>query len=93
MYEPQRAGRSFGPGTAATFDAIQRFAASTGLLLDPVYSGKLFLEMESITAAHPDYGGDMVVVHSGGVPAPLMGFAHRLTGASEFSAVHRRKMP
>ena len=81
VHVPAVAGRSFGPGTAAVFAAIAKTARRTGLLLDPIYSGKLFAEAEHLLQQDATLAGDILLIHSGGVPA-LFGFPDRLAAAT-----------
>lgn len=64
-------GRHYGDPTEATLDAILTMGEAEGLLLDPVYSGKM-------TAGFLDHcaggrwinsGKTIVLIHTGGVPA------------------------
>lgn len=63
-------GREYGDATAGCLDAIRLMAETEGVLLDPVYSGKVFAGL----CAHQRerrWGPDQAVVmlHSGGTPA------------------------
>ena len=63
-------GRGYGDATEGCLDAILLMAETEGVLLDPVYSGKVFAGL----CAHQRerrWGPDQVVVmlHSGGTPA------------------------
>lgn len=63
-------GQEYGDPTEACLDAIMLMARTEGILLDPVYSGKMFAGF----LAHNQDGvwnsGDTVLLlHSGGVPA------------------------
>jgi D-cysteine desulfhydrase family pyridoxal phosphate-dependent enzyme len=63
-------GREYGDPTEASLDAIMLMAQGEGVLLDPVYSGKVF----SGLLAHHDAGRwapnhSILMLHSGGVPA------------------------
>jgi len=60
-----------GRGYALAEDEDLRFyaglARETGLLLDPVYTGKAFRGMLALIEARPgDFGDDIVFLHSGG---------------------------
>lgn len=63
-------GREYGDPTEACLDAILLMASSEGILLDPVYSGKVFAglcahqQAERWRADQP-----VVMLHSGGTPA------------------------
>ncbi|MEM7799457.1 MAG: pyridoxal-phosphate dependent enzyme [Chloroflexota bacterium] len=63
-------GKEYGDATEAGLDAILLMGGTEGILLDPVYSGKVF---SGIVAQHaagrwtPDQ--PLVMLHSGGVPA------------------------
>ena len=63
-------GREYGDPTEATLDAIMLMAQTEGILLDPVYSGKVFAGF----LAHHQAGRwssdqSILILHSGGVPA------------------------
>lgn len=63
-------GREYADPTPAALDAISRMAQTEGILLDPVYSGKMF----SGFLAHCQQGRwkagqSVLLLHSGGVPA------------------------
>lgn len=63
-------GRRYGDPTAACLDAIVRLARTDGLLLDPVYSGKMaagFLAHHAM--GRRPAGQTIVLIHSGGTPA------------------------
>src|SRR5438309_10826061 len=63
-------GREYGDPTKACLDAIQLLAQTEGILLDPVYSGKMmsgFLT-HSTTGRWPT-GSQVLLLHSGGIPA------------------------
>jgi len=81
VHVPAVAGRSFGPGTAAVFATIAKTARRAGLLLDPIYSGKLIAEVEHLLQQSTMLAGDILLIHSGGVPA-LFGFQNRLAAAT-----------
>ena len=55
-------GRSFGSTPAAVFKEIQRVAREEGILVDPIYSGKLFLAARSWAKAD----SRDLIIHSGG---------------------------
>ena len=63
-------GRGYGDATEGCLDAILLMAETEGILLDPVYSGKVFAGL----CAHQDEGRwrrgqPVVMLHSGGTPA------------------------
>jgi 1-aminocyclopropane-1-carboxylate deaminase/D-cysteine desulfhydrase-like pyridoxal-dependent ACC family enzyme len=63
-------GREYGDPTEASLDAIQFMAETEGILLDPVYSGKMmsgFLAQH--TAGRWSPGCQILLLHSGGTPA------------------------
>jgi D-cysteine desulfhydrase len=67
-------GEGYGVPTPATLGSIRRVAASTGVLLDPVYTGPAY--------AHLDEAGprsESVFLHTGGVPA-LFAYVPDLVG-------------
>jgi D-cysteine desulfhydrase len=63
-------GREYGDPTEACLDAIQLMAQTEGILLDPVYSGKM---MSGFLAHHAagrwPPGSQVLLLHSGGTPA------------------------
>jgi L-cysteate sulfo-lyase len=63
-------GREYGDPTEAGLDAILTMATAEGILLDPVYSGKVF---SGFLAHHAQgqwrSGQSILMLHSGGVPA------------------------
>lgn len=63
-------GREYGDPTEAGLDAIVTMASSEGILLDPVYSGKVFSGFLAHAAAGRWHSGhNILMLHSGGVPA------------------------
>ena len=63
-------GREYGDPTAACLDAILTLAETEGILLDPVYSGKVFSAfLAHCQAGQWKEGDNVMLVHSGGVPA------------------------
>ena len=63
-------GREYGDPTEACLDAIQLLAQTEGILLDPVYSGKMasgFLTHHAAGRWSPD--NHILLLHSGGTPA------------------------
>ncbi|GAB4421482.1 MAG: pyridoxal-phosphate dependent enzyme [Bacteroidia bacterium] len=75
LYHPPTA-RAFGSVNRAVMDSVHSLARQAGLLVDPVYTAKLFL-----TARHVIGGGScpgrVLIVHSGGGTG-LMGFAEAM---------------
>lgn len=71
-------GREYGDPTEECFDAIMLMAQTEGILLDPVYSGKMmagFLAHHAAGRWSPRH--DILLLHSGGVPA-LFAYAKEL---------------
>jgi len=63
-------GREYGDPTEACLDAIMQMAQTEGILLDPVYSGKMFSGfLAHHQAGRWQKGQRIIVLHSGGVPA------------------------
>jgi 1-aminocyclopropane-1-carboxylate deaminase/D-cysteine desulfhydrase-like pyridoxal-dependent ACC family enzyme len=63
-------GREYGDATPACLDAIVHMASVEGILLDPVYSGKVFAGLEGrVHEGSIPQGSTVVMLHSGGVPA------------------------
>jgi D-cysteine desulfhydrase len=63
-------GRAYGDPTEACLDAIQLVAETEGILLDPVYSGKVasgFLAHQAM--GRWSAGSQVLILHSGGTPA------------------------
>jgi D-cysteine desulfhydrase len=63
-------GRGYGDPTEASLDAILFMAQTEGILLDPVYSGKMaagFLAHQAEGRWSP--GQQILLLHSGGIPA------------------------
>lgn len=63
-------GKEYGDPTEACLDAIMMMAQSEGILLDPVYSGKMFagfLSQQNEGRWQPRQ--NILLLHSGGVPA------------------------
>ena len=72
-------GREYGDATESCLDAIMLMARTEGILLDPVYSGKVFAAL----TAHQRDGRwrrdqPVVMLHSGGVPA-LFAYADEIS--------------
>lgn len=63
-------GNGYGDPTPEALDAIASLATREGILLDPVYSGKVFagLRKHRATGMISD-GATVVMLHSGGMPA------------------------
>ncbi len=63
-------GHAYGDPTAAGLDAIFKMAHTEGILLDPVYSGKMFSGfLAHHQAGRWQNGQRVLLLHSGGVPA------------------------
>ncbi|HEX7736840.1 MAG TPA: D-cysteine desulfhydrase family protein [Ktedonobacteraceae bacterium] len=63
-------GRGYGDPTEACLDAIQLMAETEGILLDPVYSGKVMSGLLAHSAAGRwPSGSQILFLHSGGTPA------------------------
>jgi 1-aminocyclopropane-1-carboxylate deaminase/D-cysteine desulfhydrase-like pyridoxal-dependent ACC family enzyme len=63
-------GRAYGDATPACLDAIMTMASTEGILLDPVYSGKVFAGLEGhVRSGAIAAGSTVVMLHSGGIPA------------------------
>jgi D-cysteine desulfhydrase len=63
-------GREYGDPTEACLDAIMLMAETEGILLDPVYSGKVFAALlADCKAGRWRPGQNVMMIHSGGVPA------------------------
>ncbi|MBT3338808.1 MAG: D-cysteine desulfhydrase family protein [Anaerolineae bacterium] len=63
-------GKEYGDPTEAGLDAILKMATAEGILLDPVYSGKVFSGFLSHHAKGDwGQGKNILMLHSGGVPA------------------------
>lgn len=56
---------SFGSTTAKGFSFIQQFARREGVLLDPIYSGKLVYEASKLIG-NDEVEGRVLLIHSGG---------------------------
>ena len=64
--------RSYGAVSSTLFEFIRTMARQHGLLLDPVYSGKLFLRAFDLIHGQ-NCRGRILVIHTGGISG-LMGF-------------------
>ncbi len=63
-------GREYGDATSESLDAIVSMARREGILLDPVYSGKVFAGLLGHAAAGRfEQGETIVMLRSGGAPA------------------------
>ena len=63
-------GREYGDPTEACLDAIILMAQNEGILLDPVYSGKVFSGLLAhCQEGRWSTGQDLLMLHSGGTPA------------------------
>lgn len=63
-------GREYGDPTEACLDAILLMAQTEGILLDPVYSGKLFSGLVAHCRERRwPAGQNLLMLHSGGTPA------------------------
>lgn len=63
-------GPDYGVATTECLDAIVSMARREGILLDPVYSGKVFAGLLGHAAAGRfEQGSTVVMLHSGGIPA------------------------
>ena len=63
-------GAAYGDATSECLDAIVSMATREGILLDPVYSGKVFAGLLGHAAAGRfEQGETIVMLHSGGAPA------------------------
>ena len=63
-------GSEYGDPTEAGLDAILRMADTEGILLDPVYSGKVFSGLlQHCQNGRWQSGQSLLFLHSGGVPA------------------------
>jgi len=63
-------GREYGDATRECLAAIVSMASREGILLDPVYSGKVFAGLRTHAAAGRfEEGETIVMLHSGGSPA------------------------
>jgi len=63
-------GEEYGDPTDACLDAIISVAKSDGVLLDPVYSGKVFAGFfDQVGSGRWTEGAKILLIHTGGVPA------------------------
>ena len=70
--------KSFGSTNRAVFQEIARTAQESGVLLDPIYSAKLFMKARDILPTLPASAA-LLLIHSGGVQS-LFGFPTQLQG-------------
>ncbi len=75
IYTPTTA-KSFGSTNSTIFKTITRTAQYEGVLLDPIYSAKLYLLLEKLLQDQA-LKGPVLFIHSGGLLS-LAGFQHRL---------------
>lgn len=80
LYRPTCA-QSFGSTNSTIFDAIARCARTEGVLLDPIYSAKLYLLLEKLLETGV-LTGPVLFIHSGGLFS-LSGFQAELTNVSK----------
>ena len=81
LYIPKTA-KSFGSTNSTIFKAITHFAHSTGIITDPIYSAKLFLEGQKIIH-EKNIDGNILFIHSGGALS-LFGFEEKLKKSFDF---------
>lgn len=68
--------KSFGSSNATIFQTIKSTAQSEGVLLDPIYSSKLYLLLKNLLQTKT-LTGPVLFIHSGGLFS-LAGFQHQL---------------
>lgn len=73
VLQPRAGGKSFGGTTSALQGFIAHIARTSGLLVDPIYSGKLFQEAYRVIGEMPIGGPSPLIVHSGAAHT-LLGF-------------------
>jgi len=86
-------GRGYGDPTEECLDAIMLMAQTEGILLDPVYSGKMmagFLAHQ--TAGRWSSGQRILLLHSGGVPA-LFAYSKELEAHLKKRGVDKDSLP
>lgn len=82
-------GREYGDATSECLDAIVSMGTREGILLDPVYSGKVFAGLLGHAAdGRIEHGSTVVMLHSGGIPA---NFAYHAEIAAHLDARARRR--
>lgn len=84
IYRP-RSAPSFGATNRVVWNEVARLAKEEGILLDPVYTAKLFYETRCIIKEQK-IEGDALVIHSGGALS-LLGFSSFLD--SKISSVEK----
>jgi len=75
LYIPEN-NPSFGSSSSSVYQAIFRIARAEGFLTDPIYSAKLFIEVERIIKINR-LTGNALIIHSGGC-LTLMGFQEQM---------------
>lgn len=73
IYRP-RLAPSFGSVNTAVMNEIRRMASHEGVLLDPIYTAKLFYEARHVIK-EKQLQGNCLIIHSGGA-LTLLGFTH-----------------
>lgn len=76
FYRPTT-GHSFGATNQRVFSTVVDIAHQDGILTDPIYSAKLFLEAKEIILSSPHVIGNILVIHGGG-GLSLMGYQEQL---------------
>ncbi|MEL6630873.1 MAG: pyridoxal-phosphate dependent enzyme [Bacteroidota bacterium] len=76
-YRPYTAA-SFGAVNRTVLDYVMHMAQTEGIITDPIYSAKLFMNAEHQIKAQ-NLSGNILVIHSGGGMG-LMGFGERILG-------------
>lgn len=74
LYKPETA-RSFGSVNRTILDYVKRMARTEGLLLDPIYTAKLFYTAQHQMTSQ-NLKGNTLIIHSGGGTG-LMGFGEK----------------
>ncbi len=72
---------SFGATNRTIFNFISHIAKNEGVLLDPIYSAKLFYEIKNQIAHNSEIRGNVLIIHSGGA-LTLSGFEKQLSHAN-----------
>ncbi len=88
LHKPQRSPR-FGQVHPLLFQDIIKLARAEGFLTDPIYTGKLFHETQTLIQTQ-ELKGQMLIIHSGGA-LTLMGFEEQLKSA--FLSLHPNEEP
>ena len=61
-------GRGYGLSTPEEVQVLRDLARSTGIVLDPVYSGKAFKALCDLSRQAPEtLGNNLVFIHTGGI--------------------------